>query len=76
VHPALAWPQVQRYTRLAPLVVQDQPLGSLAEVQPGDCIVAFSRRELHGLRRAIERRGRHRCSMVRGVWGETARVAP
>jgi hypothetical protein len=36
--------QVRQYTRLAPLVVARQALGSLEELQPGDCLVAFSRR--------------------------------
>ncbi|GIL59735.1 hypothetical protein Vafri_14458 [Volvox africanus] len=54
--------QVRHYRRLSPLVVQSEALGSMAAVAGGDCLVAFSRRGLHGLRKEVARRaGREAC---------------
>ena len=38
------------YKRLSPLVVEEESTGGIRGVQPGDCVVAFSRKTLHRLR--------------------------
>lgn len=72
---ALAAPQVIRYQRLSPLVVESSALVSVGEVRPGDCLVAFSRRSLHALRREVMRRkGQEACLVRRGGAGWGGRV--
>lgn len=43
------------------------------QVRSGDCVVAFSRRDVHALRSRIEASGRHRCSVVYGALPPDAR---
>ncbi|XP_011030658.1 PREDICTED: ATP-dependent RNA helicase SUPV3L1, mitochondrial isoform X2 [Populus euphratica] len=57
---------VQYYERLSPLVPSQKPLGSFKNIQTGDCIVTFSRREIYKLKGQIERGGKHLCSVVYG----------
>ncbi|ELR14811.1 helicase conserved Cterminal domain containing protein [Acanthamoeba castellanii str. Neff] len=59
---------VHHYTRLSPLVVSDTPLGRkwYKSLRAGDCVVAFSRADIHTLKREIERNTRHRCCVVYG----------
>lgn len=56
--------EVRFYERLAPLRVASRGLGAPAAAGRGDCLVAFSRREVHALRRAVEAAGAHRCCVV------------
>ncbi|TXG72097.1 hypothetical protein EZV62_000676 [Acer yangbiense] len=42
--------KVQSYERLSPLVPLKVPLGSFSNIQKGDCIVTFSRREIYRLK--------------------------
>ncbi|CAN0857048.1 DExH-box ATP-dependent RNA helicase DExH16, mitochondrial [Linum grandiflorum] len=42
--------KVELYERLLPLVPLKKPLGSFANIQTGDCIVTFSRREIYKLK--------------------------
>lgn len=58
--------KVRYYERLSPLVPLNVPLGSFSNVQTGDCIVTFSRLNLYRIKRQIERRGKHLCSVVYG----------
>ena len=39
--------EVRSYKRLTDLVIQDEAVQSLANVQPGDCIVCFSKQVSH-----------------------------
>ncbi|KAK1281543.1 hypothetical protein QJS10_CPB22g01221 [Acorus calamus] len=57
---------VQYYERLSPLIPSKVPLGSFSNIQTGDCIVTFSRREIYNLKKEIEERGKHLCSVVYG----------
>ena len=41
--------QIHRYTRLTELTVEDKALGSLENVQPGDCIVCFSKNDIYSV---------------------------
>ena len=58
---------VHRYSRLSPLQVAARPLASLSGVQRGDCLVAFSRRELFKIKREVEGATGLRCGVVYGA---------
>ncbi|KAH6757117.1 ATP-dependent RNA helicase [Perilla frutescens var. hirtella] len=58
--------EVQYYERLSPLVPLKVPLGSFSNVQTGDCIVTFSRYEIYKIKKEIENRKKHLCSVVYG----------
>ncbi|GMR31563.1 hypothetical protein PMAYCL1PPCAC_01758, partial [Pristionchus mayeri] len=49
--------QVTKYERKSPLDVADRGLGSLAEVQPADCIVCFSKKTIFGISQKLEMMG-------------------
>ena len=59
--------EVRTYERLLPLVAQGTPLGSLARARRGDCLVAFSRRDVHAVKRAVDSHGALRCCVVYGA---------
>lgn len=48
--------EVHRHERLSPLSMERVPVGDLSRVQPGDCVVAFSRQAVHRAREQIEDR--------------------
>ncbi|CAI5962055.1 unnamed protein product [Closterium sp. NIES-64] len=52
---------------LLPTPYQTSLLGDLGRVSPGDCIVAFSRREIFEIKRAVEMTTKHRCCVVYGA---------
>jgi ATP-dependent RNA helicase SUPV3L1/SUV3 len=55
--PRLSLLQVQKYERLTPISVLDHALESLDNLQPGDCIVCFSKNDIYSVSRQIEIRG-------------------
>lgn len=56
------------YERFKPLVVEAKTLlGDLSNVRPGDCVVAFSRREIFEVKLAIEKFTKHRCCVIYGA---------
>ncbi|MQL96735.1 hypothetical protein Taro_029416 [Colocasia esculenta] len=56
------------YERFKPLVVEAKTLqGDLKNVRAGDCVVAFSRREIFEVRLAIEKFTNHRCCVIYGA---------
>lgn len=56
------------YERFKPLVVEAKTLlGDLRNVRSGDCIVAFSRREIFEVKLAIEKLTTHRCCVIYGA---------
>lgn len=58
----------QHYERFKPLVVEAKTLlGDLRNVRSGDCVVAFSRREIFEVKMAIERYTNHRCCVIYGA---------
>ena len=58
---------IHRYQRLLPLICSKKALHSLRDVKDGDCIVAFSRKEIHKLKAQIEVCHPHlSCYMVYG----------
>ncbi|KAG0499637.1 hypothetical protein HPP92_004328 [Vanilla planifolia] len=60
--------KLQHYTRFKPLVVEAKTLlGDLKNVQFGDCIVAFSRREIFEVKLAVEKLTTHKCCVIYGA---------
>ncbi|XP_050228972.1 DExH-box ATP-dependent RNA helicase DExH18, mitochondrial [Mercurialis annua] len=56
------------YGRFKPLVVEAKTLtGELKNVRSGDCVVAFSRREIFEVKLAIEKNTKHRCCVIYGA---------
>jgi ATP-dependent RNA helicase SUPV3L1/SUV3 len=58
--------RVHEYERLSPLSVARTPLRRVVDVEPGDCVVAFSRSNLYSLKESIERGTGLRCGVVYG----------
>jgi ATP-dependent RNA helicase SUPV3L1/SUV3 len=59
--------EIVHYSRLSQLSVSPESLGSdYGRVQPGDCVVAFSRKDIYTIRRTIERKTAHKCCVVYG----------
>ncbi|XP_061346164.1 DExH-box ATP-dependent RNA helicase DExH18, mitochondrial [Gastrolobium bilobum] len=56
------------YERFKPLVVEAKTLlGNLENIRSGDCVVAFSRREIFEVKLAIEKQTKHRCCVIYGA---------
>lgn len=56
------------YERFKQLVVEAKTLlGDLKNVRSGDCVVAFSRREIFEVKLAIEKNTGHRCCVIYGA---------
>lgn len=66
---------VNRYERLTPLQIAPKSLGNnLADIRPGDCIVAFSRKSIFGLKHLIESKTGLRCAVIYGKLPPEVRV--
>ncbi|KAL4443033.1 hypothetical protein ABPG77_008524 [Micractinium sp. CCAP 211/92] len=60
--------EVANYDRFTALSLEDEGLvGGYQSVQPGDCIVAFSRRDIYDIKQLIEQETKHRCCVVYGA---------
>ncbi|XP_014092482.3 ATP-dependent RNA helicase SUV3 homolog, mitochondrial [Bactrocera oleae] len=59
--------EVHNYERLTELTIEDSPLGSLDNVQPGDCIVCFSKNDIYSVSREIEARGKEVAVIYGGL---------
>ncbi|OTF79633.1 ATP-dependent RNA helicase SUV3-like protein, mitochondrial-like, partial [Euroglyphus maynei] len=58
--------QVHEYKRLTDLNIEDNALESLENVQPGDCIVCFSKRDIYNVSLKLERMG-HNVATIYGT---------
>jgi len=59
--------EVNHFKRLSPLFVSNVALaGDLKRVQPGDCVVTFSRRQIFDLKERIERSTNKKCAVIYG----------
>lgn len=56
----------REHNRLSPLFIEKKPLRSFANIQPGDCVVAFSRRQIFDIKAKIEAVTGLRCAVVYG----------
>lgn len=54
---------IKSYERLSPLTISKSPLTTFKNIQAGDCIVSFSRRNLYRIKKEIESKypGNHCC---------------
>lgn len=57
--------EVRTYKRLTPLIKQDKAVQSLENVEPGDCIVCFSKQDIYSVSRGLERLGVE-CAVIYG----------
>ena len=57
--------EVRNYNRLTKLVKQEEALGTLDKVEPGDCIVCFSKQDIYHVSRGLERLGVE-CAVIYG----------
>lgn len=58
---------VNEYSRLTPFEVTDESLNSdLSQIQKGDCVVAFSRRDIFKLKEKIESKTGLKCAVAYG----------
>ncbi|CAM6087359.1 unnamed protein product [Calypogeia fissa] len=56
------------YERFMPLKVAEESLrGDFRNIEAGDCIVAFSRRDIFDIKREVELASKHRCCVVYGA---------
>ena len=59
--------EVHHYERLSPLKAASRSLrGDLRQLRKGDCLVVFSRKEIHALKSEIERKTNKRVAIVYG----------
>lgn len=65
--------ELRTYSRFIPLKVANQSLarssdqvGSYKNVQPGDCVVAFSRNDIFAIKREIEKNTKYKCCVIYG----------
>jgi len=57
--------EVRTYKRLTQLVVQDVAVRDLHNIQPGDCIVCFSKHDIYAVSRGLEKLGIE-CGVIYG----------
>ena len=59
--------EVCEYDRITPLTVERRAMDKgYRNVKAGDCVVAFSRRDIYNIKREIEKKGRERCCVIYG----------
>ena len=49
--------EVKKYNRLTKLVTETEAINTLDKVQPGDCIVCFSKQDIYSVSRGLEKLG-------------------
>ncbi|GLV44426.1 Suv3 helicase [Carabus blaptoides fortunei] len=59
--------EVRNYKRLTELSIDDTALGSLEHIQPGDCIVCFSKNDIYSVSRGIEAIGKEVAVIYGGL---------
>lgn len=59
--------EVRNYKRLTELTVESSALCTLDNVQPGDCIVCFSKNDIYSVSREIEARGKEVAVIYGGL---------
>jgi hypothetical protein len=66
---------VNRYERLTPLQIAPRSMGGdLTTIQPGDCVVAFSRNQIFAFKHLIEEKTGLRCAVAYGKLPPEVRV--
>ena len=57
--------EIRQYKRLTSLVKQKTAVEKLANVEPGDCIVCFSKQDIYAVSRGLEKLGVE-CAVIYG----------
>lgn len=57
--------EVRHYKRLTSLTIEDEALGNLSRVRPGDCLVCFNKQDIFWAMRQLEAMG-HQCAVIYG----------
>lgn len=67
--------QLETYERLTPLSVDPAGLkgSGYKGLRPGDCVIAFSRRELYQIKAEIERKTKYKAAIIYGALPPAAR---
>lgn len=58
--------EVNKYERLSPLKFGEPLQRGWKDVERGDCLVAFSRKDLYSIKRAVESSTEHKCCIIYG----------
>jgi ATP-dependent RNA helicase SUPV3L1/SUV3 len=65
--------ELKKYDRFSELQIESDSLASIPDelgtyknIQPGDCIVAFSRNDIFAIKREIETNTKHKCCVIYG----------
>lgn len=66
--------EIKRYQRLTALVIENEPLKDLKNVQPGDCIVCFTRENVYTVTRELEKLG-HKVAVIYGLLPPGTKIA-
>lgn len=53
--------------RLQPLTVADEAFTDLKKIQSGDCLVTFSRKGVHALKKEVEKTANKRVCVIYGA---------
>ncbi|KAK9877040.1 hypothetical protein WA026_016067 [Henosepilachna vigintioctopunctata] len=59
--------EIRHYKRLTQLTIETNALGSLDKVEPGDCIVCFSKNDIYSVSRGIEASGKEVAVIYGGL---------
>lgn len=58
--------EIKTYKRLSKLVVPDEPLDTIYDLIPGDCVITFSRKNIFNIKQQIERVLHTNCCVIYG----------
>ncbi|UIZ25241.1 hypothetical protein KXD40_009062 [Peronospora effusa] len=58
--------ELRSYERRSPLVISSTHLNNYNQIRPGDCVVAFSRRDIFQIKRDIEIKTGEKCCIIYG----------
>mmetsp|Transcript_14978 Transcript_14978/g.18964 ORF Transcript_14978/g.18964 Transcript_14978/m.18964 type:complete len:405 (-) Transcript_14978:671-1885(-) len=58
--------EIKTYSRLSPLKVPHEPVETIYDLTPGDCIIAFSRAKIFAIKQQLERQLKKKCCVVYG----------
>jgi ATP-dependent RNA helicase SUPV3L1/SUV3 len=68
--------ELKRYDRLSTLQIAERSLeGDYSKIEPGDCVVAFSRADIFSIKTEIERLTPYKCCTVYGQLPPETRTA-
>ncbi|CAM9111780.1 unnamed protein product [Scytosiphon promiscuus] len=66
--------ELREYQRKTELVCADKSILSYKNIQPGDAVVAFSRRDIFSIKKEIESKTPHKCCVIYGSLPQETRA--